>query len=67
MTNFEMLQFQSNNLVTIIAKLETNVDDREVLLNSKVDVNIKMNTFKITNLTVEWLHMQISKLRLINC
>ncbi len=53
MTNFEMLQFQSNNLVTIIAKLETNVDDREVLLNSKVDVNIKMNTFKITNLTVE--------------
>jgi hypothetical protein len=39
MTNSKMLQFQSN------------VDDQEVLLNSKVDVSIKMNTYKITNLT----------------
>jgi hypothetical protein len=28
------------------------VDDQEVLLNSKVDVSIKMNTDKITNLIV---------------
>jgi len=52
MTNSKMLQFQSNSLATIIANWRPMWMTKKFLLNSKVDVGIKMNTYKITNLIV---------------
>jgi hypothetical protein len=44
-TKFEMLQSQSKSLATIASNLEANVEDREALLRTKVDVSIERKKF----------------------